>query len=382
MQEIYLDNAATMPILKEVLAEITETYQADYANPSSLHSKGYEVEKKMTKSREHLAKILGVSASEIFFTSGGTESNNLAILGIARANRQKGSHLLTTAIEHPSVLEAVRHLEKEGFVIEILPVDPAGRVVIEELLSKIRPETILVSVMAVNNETGVMQDIEAIAQRVKAVRCDIIFHSDCVQAFGKVRMPMLKNVDSISLGAHKIGGPKGIGLFYLKKGIKIEALLFGGKHQSGLRPGTENYPAVRAFELAAELAIAGQQQHFIKAEQIRQLFLNELSAQGVDYRLNAPLELSSPFIINIGLPDIRAEVLLHALETEGIYISTGSACQSKKNRISHVIEAIRAEYPEGSIRLSLGYQTSEVEVRQTAVLMAEKIKQLRRFVRK
>lgn len=382
MREIYLDNAATMPMLEEALAKMTAAYQEDYANPSSLHSKGYEVEKKITKSREHLAKILGVSASEIFFTSGGTESNNLAILGIARANRQRGNHIITTTIEHPSVLEAAHRLEKEGFSVDFLPVDANGRVRIEELTEKIKPETILVSIMAVNNETGVIQDIALLAERVKSINRNTIFHSDCVQAFGKIKMPNLKEVDSITLGAHKIGGPKGMGLLYLKKGIKAEALFYGGKHQGGLRPGTECYPMVRAFEVAAELVSDNLEIHLAKAEKIRTAFLNELTALAVDYHFNADTALSSPYIINVGFPDIRAEVLLHSLETEGIYISTGSACQSKKNRVSHVIEAIDAPYKEGCIRLSLGCQSTEEEVLLAAGAMATKIEQLRRFVRK
>ena len=382
MKEIYLDHAATMPMPVEVLTELTAGYQEDYANPSSLHSKGYEVEKKITKSREHFAKILGVSASEIFFTSGGTESNNMALLGIARANKQNGNHIITTTIEHPSVLEAAHKLEKEGLEVTYLPVSGEGRIALDSLIAAIRPETILISIMAVNNETGVIQDIEAIAEAVKEKKRDIVFHSDCVQAFAKIKMPNLKHVDSASLGAHKIGGPKGVGLIYLRKGIKMEPLLYGGKQQSGMRPGTESYPAVRAFELAAEMAIFHQKEHYEAAWRNRQVFWDELTKQGVSYVRNAPAEFSSPYIINVGFPDIRAEVLLHSLEMEGIYVSTGSACQSKKNRISHVIAAIDAVYKEGSVRLSLGYRTTEEEMLTTAAAMARMIRRLQRFVRK
>lgn len=382
MREVYLDNAATMPVLAEALAEADQAYRQDYANPSSLHNKGYAVEKKITGSRERLAAILGASASEIFFTSGGTESNNLAVLGAARANRRSGGHILTTAIEHPSVLEAVRQLEKEGFAVEFLPVSREGRIDLTELAAKVRPETILVSVMAVNNETGVCQDIAAAAAAVKDRNPKTLFHSDWVQAFGKIKLPQPERMDLISLGGHKIGAPKGIGVLYVKKGTKLEPLFFGSRHQAGLRPGTENYPAVRAFEVAATLAAERLDENYRRTAALRQSFLQALTAAETDFVLNTPLAQSSPYIFNLGFPDIRAEVLLHALEEEGVYVSTGSACQSRKNRVSHVIAALGAPYPEGSIRISLGYQTEEADVLQAAGLISQKVRQLRRFVRK
>ncbi len=381
MREIYLDNAATMPVLAEVLTEADRAYRQDYANPSSLHNKGYAVEKKITDSRQHLAEILGVSASEIFFTSGGTESNNLAVLGAARANRRSGGHILTTAIEHPSVLEAVRQLEKEGFAVEFLPVSRWGKIDLAELAARIRPDTILVSVMAVNNETGVCQDIAAAAAAVKAQNPKTLFHSDWVQAFGKIKLPRPEQIDLISLGGHKIGAPKGIGVLYVKKGTKLEPLFFGGKHQAGLRPGTENYPAVRAFEVAAARADERLDENYRRAAALRQSFLQALTEAEINFELNTPLE-ASPYIFNLGFPDIRAEVLLHSLAEDGVYISTGSACQSRKNHVSHVIAAIGAPYPEGSIRISLGYQTEEADVLRAAELIGEKVRQLRRFVRK
>ena len=382
MREIYLDNAATMPVLEEVLMEADRAYRQDYANPSSLHNKGYAVEKKITDSRQHLAEILGVSASEIFFTSGGTESNNLAVLGAARANRRSGGHILTTAIEHPSVLEAVRQLEKEGFAVEFLPVSRWGKIDLAELAARIRPDTILVSVMAVNNETGVCQDIAAAAAAVKAQNPKTLFHSDWVQAFGKIKLPRPEQIDLISLGGHKIGAPKGIGVLYVKKGTKLEPLFFGGKHQAGLRPGTENYPAVRAFEVAAARADERLDENYRRAAALRQSFLQALTEAEINFELNTPLEEASPYIFNLGFPDIRAEVLLHSLAEDGVYISTGSACQSRKNHVSHVIAAIGAPYPEGSIRISLGYQTEEADVLRAAELIGEKVRQLRRFVRK
>ena len=382
MREIYLDNAATMPVLAEVLTEADRAYRQDYANPSSLHNKGYAVEKKITYSRQHLAEILGVSASEIFFTSGGTESNNLAVLGAARANRRSGGHILTTAIEHPSVLEAVRQLEKEGFAVEFLPVSRWGKIDLAELAARIRPDTILVSVMAVNNETGVCQDIAAAAAAVKAQNPKTLFHSDWVQAFGKTKLPRPEQIDLISLGGHKIGAPKGIGVLYVKKGTKLEPLFFGGKHQAGLRPGTENYPAVRAFEVAAARADERLDENYRRAAALRQSFLQALTEAEINFELNTPLEEASPYIFNLGFPDIRAEVLLHSLAEDGVYISTGSACQSRKNHVSHVIAAIGAPYPEGSIRISLGYQTEEADILRAAELIGEKVRQLRRFVRK
>ena len=382
MREIYLDNAATMPVLAEVLTEADRAYRQDYANPSSLHNKGYAVEKKITDSRQHLAEILGVSASEIFFTSGGTESNNLAVLGAARANRRSGGHILTTAIEHPSVLEAVRQLEKEGFAVEFLPVSRWGKIDLAELAARIRPDTILVSVMAVNNETGVCQDIAAAAAAVKAQNPKTLFHSDWVQAFGKTKLPRPEQIDLISLGGHKIGAPKGIGVLYVKKGTKLEPLFFGGKHQAGLRPGTENYPAVRAFEVAAARADERLDENYRRAAALRQSFLQALTEAEINFELNTPLEEASPYIFNLGFPDIRAEVLLHSLAEDGVYISTGSACQSRKNHVSHVIAAIGAPYPEGSIRISLGYQTEEADILRAAELIGEKVRQLRRFVRK
>lgn len=381
MRQIYLDNAATMPIAAETLKEMYEAYQSDFANPSSLHKLGYEVEKKITKSREVFAKILGASASEIFFTSGGTESNNFALFGLARANQRNGKHIISVKTEHPSVLEALYRLESEGFLVDFLEVGSDGIVSEEELVSKLREDTILVSIMTVNNETGVIQPVEKLFERVKQYSDKILVHSDCVQTFGKIAMPNLKNIDCVSLGAHKIGGPKGIGLLYLRKGVKIQSLLVGGKHQLGLRAGTENYPLVQGFTVAAQMAVEKQKERYELAFRCRQTLLQELKELDAEVELHGG-EAACPFIINLGFPKVRGEVLLHSLEEEGIYISTGSACKSKKNKISHVMEAMNVENKEGSVRISLGYQNTEEEMRILAPILAQKVKMLQRFVRK
>lgn len=383
MREIYLDNASTMPMAEACLQTMTEAFKNDYANPSSLHKKGYEVEKKIIESKERIADILGVSASEIFFTSGGTESNNMAVLGIARANQRKGKHIITCSTEHPSVLEAMRQLEKEGFTVDYIGVNQDGQISETDFVAAIKPETTLISIMAVNNETGVIQDVAALAQKAKQINPEVVFHSDCVQAFGKVKMPELKALDSVSVASHKLGGPKGIGLLWLRKNTKIEPIILGGKHQGGLRAGTENYPLVKGFETVVGLAKEDYEKHSAKALLCKESFLKALDYAEANYTINGANAETSPYILNVSFPDVRAEVLLHAMEEEDIYISTGSACQSKKTKkYSHVIEAMDVSNKEGSIRLSFGYQTEPLELIRAAQIMAGKIKILQRFVRK
>ncbi|MCR5675997.1 MAG: cysteine desulfurase [Lachnospiraceae bacterium] len=393
--EIYLDNAATTRCDDEVLAAMDAAFRVDFGNPSSMHRKGYEAEQLMKNAQKTLAGTLGVSPAEILFTSGGTESDNLAILGCARANARRGRHLVTTAIEHAAVAKTMEALAEEGFEVTVLPVDDRGLVDPQAAAGAVREDTVLVSVMAVNNEIGAVQDLRAIGRAIRAKNRAVLFHTDAVQAYGKVPVDVREcGIDLLSVSGHKFHGPKGTGFLYVKKGTKIRPILFGGGQQNGLRSGTDNVPGAVGLAAAAQKAIDGQRQFAGRLIGLRDAFIREITEQMTDVRINGPAgcsaeemhrgEQAAPHIVSLSVPGVRAEVLLHALEDAHIYVSAGSACSSHAAKKTPGTATLRAiGLPEdclaSTIRLSLSRDTTEEELRETAAALGEIVPRLRRY---
>jgi len=383
---LYFDNAATTPVRPEVIQAITECLKNDFGNPSSLHRLGIAAEKRMKESRENVAAILKVKPGEIIFTSGGTEANNLAIIGGAYANKRKGKHCITTTIEHPSVLNAFSFLEREGFDVTYLSVDKNGIVDLNELERALRPDTILVSIMHVNNEIGSIQPIKEIGTTLKNHEAHPLFHVDSIQSFGKIDFsPEEWNIDLLSLSGHKIHAPKGVGALYIKSGTIIRPLLWGGEQENSLRSGTENLPGIVGIGKACELINGKLDINYNKMDRLKKLF-----RQGIESNIPEAIihgndeEKSVPYIISISFPGIPGEVLLHALEEKGVYVSTGSACSSRKKKISHVLRALGLDdkTAEGTVRFSFSPLNTEEEVNAGLEILIQSIKQLRRFKRR
>ncbi|SMB91349.1 cysteine desulfurase [Thermanaeromonas toyohensis ToBE] len=379
---IYLDNSATTMVLPEVAEAVRETMTVTYGNPSSLHGMGVAAERILRRAREEVADLLGAQPGEIYFTSGGTEANNWALRGLAHALKRRGRHIITTAIEHASVLEACRLLEREGFSVTYLPVDSQGIVRLEALEQALREDTILVSVMSVNNELGSLQPLEEIASLI-AARSPALFHVDHIQGYGKIPLPIKKlNLAAVSLSAHKIHGPKGVGALYLRQGIRIEPLLVGGDQERGLRAGTENVPGIAGFGVAAALARKALPGSTEKMHRLK-IRLAEGLLEGIPgAHLNGPEpQTGAPHILNISFPEVKAEVLVHMLEERGIYVSTGSACHSRRQEVSHVLKAlgIPLKYMEGAIRISLSQLNTEEEIDEAVRSIKECVEELRRL---
>lgn len=365
--EIYLDNSATTRQYDEVTSLVSEIASSRYGNPSSLHTKGIEAERLVSGARETIADLLGVRPEEICFTSGGTESNNLAIIGYLEANPRKGKHVITSRIEHPSVLEVFRHLEGRGYIVDWLDVDGNGRIIPEQLAEKIRPDTALISIILVNNETGTMQDIGRISAIRDALNPQTAIHADAVQAFCKIRLsPARSGIDLMSVSSHKIYGPKGVGALYVSKRIKISPLFYGGGQESLLRSGTENVPGIAGFGLAARMTAENLEENYKKAGRLRKILIDGLAQSDIAYRVNSPDD-ALPYIINISFANVKAEVLLHHLEQRGIFVSTGSACSSHKKSRSHVLAAMNIDpaLTDGALRFSLSHLNTEEEIRLT-----------------
>ncbi len=353
---IYFDNSATTAIYPEALKKMNDVYTSLYGNPSSLHKMGSEAEKVLQQSREQLAKTLGVTGQEIYFTSGGTESNNWAIKGIARANKKRGTHIITSAAEHPSVLECFTYLETEGFTTDILGVGNDGLLKPENVGEKVHDRTILVSFILVNNETGAIQKAEEIIRAVRLKNPKTIIHIDAVQAYGKIPISLFRlNADLLSISSHKIHGPKGCGALFIRRNTHILPVLHGGGQERKLRSGTENVPAVCGFAQAAEIIHRDMEQNRKNAASLRSIITEGLAQIFPDGAciINSP-EDGYEGILNIAFPRVKAQVLMHHLEAENIYVSVGSACSSHKDTYSHVLRAMNLpkENIEGAIRLS------------------------------
>jgi cysteine desulfurase len=381
-EAIYLDNSATTPMDPDVLRWMTESMVSVYGNPSSLHRLGGAAEQMLSQARKTLAKGLDVKESEIVFTSGGTESNNTAVQGICRRYASRGRHLITTQIEHPSVLEAFRAMEREGFTVTYLPPGADGRIRTADVADSIRKDTILVSIMHVNNETGAIQPVEAVAALIRTHR-KVFFHVDAVQSFGRMPIPVRAGIDLLSASAHKIHGPKGIGLLFIREGCEPLPLLYGGGQEKGRRSGTENAPAASAFALALT-KVAQQPMNGLRA--LRNHLADRLAREDLDIVWNSPLEdeHAAPHILNVSFPGIKGEVLVHALEERGVYVSTGSACSSRQSKGSHVLRAMGRSEEEvaGSIRFSLSHWNTREQIDQAVEHVAAAVRELRQWIRR
>lgn len=377
MDEIYLDNAATTRPLSEVINRVTEVMENDFGNPSSLHHRGAAAERHIQQTRKFLATLLEVKPGEIYFTSGGTESNNLALKGTALNYKNRGQHLITTQIEHPSVYNAFKSLEETGFKVTYLQPDSRGIISPQQLQKALKPETILVSIMYVNNELGSLEPVSKLAQTIKNYSRDIFFHVDAVQALGKIPLhPQQDNIDLLTVSAHKINGPQGVGALYMKNGMMIKPLLEGGGQERDLRSGTENTPGIAGF-LPALKNIPRQVNGGSTDEQLaslKQFTIRQIQNTISRVQINTPQQ-SAPHIINISLPDIKGEVLVHALEEDDIYVSTGSACHSRQKINNRILKAINLseKYLEGTIRISLSALNTKQEMEHTVHKIKEKI---------
>ena len=384
--EVYLDNSATTRAYPEVGELVYKVMCRDYGNPSSMHRKGVEAEHYVKGAKEMIAKNLKVNAKEIFFTSGGTESDNLALIGVARANKRRGNHLITSSIEHPAILNTMRHLEEEeGFRVTYLPVDAAGRIRLDALKEALCEDTILVSVMYVNNEVGTVQPIEEAVQMVKAYDPQIIFHSDAVQGYGKYRIyPKRMGIDLLSASGHKIHGPKGIGFLYIGEKVKITPIVYGGEQQKNIRSGTENVPGLAGLGLASEMIYKDLDMKVALMRELKAYFIEGLKKIDRTVIHGLTDEGSAPHIISAGVAGIRSEVLLHTLEEKGIYVSSGSACASNHPAISGVLKGIGAaqEYLDATLRFSMSEFTTKEEIDYTLETLYNCVPMLRKYTRR
>lgn len=379
--EAYFDNAATTMVYPEVKELMVKLFLDDFGNPSSLHRKGVAAENYIKAARTQIAKEIKCQEKELVFTSGGTESNNLAIIGAALAKRRQGKHIITTNIEHASVLSTMEFLQKEGFEISYVGVDRTGRVDLAELEAKLRPDTILVSVMYVNNEIGTIQPVEEIAKLVKANNPDTLYHVDAVQAFGKLRFAA-KNIgaDLMSFSGHKIHGPKGSGALYVKDKVLIRPIIYGGGQQKGMRSGTENVPAIAGMGLATKLIYDNHEEKMGYVAGLKSAFIKRVT-ELPDVTNNSG---EAPHIASVSFTGVRSEVMLHALEDRGIYVSAGSACSSNKPHVSNVLKSIELppEKLESTLRFSFSEMNTMEELDYAIGVIAELLPVLRRYVRK
>lgn len=383
--EAYLDNSATTRCADEVIEKVVKVMGTDYGNPSSKHMKGVEAENYIKEATKVIAKTLKCQEKEILFTSGGTESNNMAIIGTAMANKRRGNHVIVSSVEHASVKEPFNFLEENGFEVTYLPVDENGLVSIQDLKEALDDNTILVAVMYANNEIGTIEPIEEIGQVVKEYNKDIVFFVDAIQAYGKFKIyPNKLNVDLMSVSSHKIHGPKGSGFLYIKGNTKIRPLILGGGQQKGMRSGTENVPGVAGLGVAAGLIYDSDFDKKIgKMYELRDYFIEELEKLD-DVKINGMRKRqSAPHVVSVSFKDIRAEVLLHALEEKNIYVSSGSACSSNKPGLSSTLVAIGLDSSllDSTIRFSFSFNTTKEELDYTLQALKELLPVLRKFTR-
>ena len=380
--EAYFDNSATTKVLDCVKDAVVDAMCVNYGNAAAKHRKGVEAENLIRAAKKAIADTLKVQEKEILFTSGGTESNNTALIGTALANRRAGKHLITTGVEHPSIYNTMSFLEEMGFEVTYLPVDHLGHISLEDLEKAIREDTILVSVMYVNNEVGAVEPIEAISQCIKKKNPKTLFHVDAIQAYGKYKIrPKKQGIDLLSVSGHKIHAPKGVGFLYIRDGVKIRPILFGGGQQKGMRSGTENVPGCVGLGVAAREAYKDFDARIEKLYTLREHLiaglkpLGGVTINGSEDRTNAPQIVSASF------EGVRSEVLLHALEDKGVYVSSGSACSSNHPGISGTLKGIgvKKELLESTIRFSLGDLNTEEEVDYAIGVLGELLPVLRRY---
>ena len=379
--EIYLDNSATTKPYQEVVDKMVLALTTQYGNPSSIYKKGIEVEREIKEIRRNIARSLGAKETEIYFTSGGTECNNTIIRSVVNLNKKTKNHIISTVIEHPSVLNTLKDLEADGFEVTYLPVGKDGKISLEDLKNAIKKETILVSVMHVNNEIGTIQPIEEIGKYLKSLDEKVYFHVDGVQSYAKIKFrPSRYNIDFMSVSGHKLHGPKGIGFMYVKENNRIKPLLTGGGQEIGIRSGTENVPGIYGIGEAVRILNQDLEGTIDKVRGLRDLLKEEILANIDNVKINSP-EDGVCHVLNVSFRGVRGEVLLHYLEQKEIYVSTGSACSSKKKG-SHVLNAIglTPDEIEGAIRFSLSDLNTKEEIMKTVEVLKESVSDLRMII--
>ncbi len=382
MQEIYFDNAATTQVLPEVADLALHMMREEYGNPSALYQKGLRTERCVKQAREQIAAQIGAKPQEIIFTSGGTESNNMAVRGVMHNRAKRGRHLVISAVEHQSVMQTARALLEEDFDFDLLPVNGQGVINLAAVPKMIRPDTVLVSVMLVNNEVGALQPIAELRQAMNSVRANLLLHVDAVQGFGKMPLDVHQlGIDFLSVSGHKLHAPKGTGFLYVRQGLRVPPLLTGGGQEGGWRSGTENVPGICALGLAAQLAGEQMQARREQIEKVRQTFLQGL--QNLDgWEINGPTAEAAylPNILNIYFAGVKSEILLHLLETEGLLVAAGSACANNhKDSLSHVLRAmqLRRAQIEGSLRFSFSHLNTTEEAERAAQIICQQVPPLR-----
>ncbi|MCR4788327.1 MAG: cysteine desulfurase [Lachnospiraceae bacterium] len=382
MKEIYLDNSATTKVFPEIAELMTKIYTEDYGNPSSMHNKGVAAEKYIKEARQQIAGTLKVKEGEIIFTSCGTESDNMALFGAAHALKRKGDHIITTKVEHPAVLRCMEALEKEGYRITYIGTDKYGVISLDELKEAICEDTILVSIMHVNNEIGSVMPIAEAGALIKSIDKNIIFHVDAVQSYGKFRIfPKKMNIDMLSVSGHKIHGPKGIGFLYIDEKVRIAPLILGGGQQNNMRSGTENVAGIAAIGLASKMMYQNLDEDVSRMYELKKHLIEGLTeVEGVSINGNE----GAPHVISVSVKDVRAEVLLHALEDKGVYISAGSACSTHKKAVSETLKSIGLDKSllGSTVRFSLSVLTTKEEIDEAIAAFKETVPILRRYVPK
>ncbi len=394
--EVYFDNSATTKMTEGVRDKMVQALYEDYGNPSSMHRLGVKAEQYIKEASQIIASTLKVEPKEIIYTSGGTEANNLALIGTAMANKRRGNHIITTRIEHPSVHQPLVYLEENGFEVSFVPVDTTGKIIKEKLYELIKDNTLLVSLMYVNNEIGAVQDIKELTTELKNRKRDLIIHVDAVQAFGKYRIyPKREGIDLLSFSGHKIHGPKGVGALYVNEKIRINPTMFGGGHQKGLRSGTENVPGIAGLGQAVLELYKDFDLKIARMYELKQKFLKEVSKlEGVTIN-GIPLECTNefemeqikktaPHIMNVSFQGVRSEVFLHALEDKGVYVSSGSACSSHHPTPSVTLTAIglSKDLMDATLRFSMSEMTTMEEIDYTLEQIKQLLPMLRRYTRK
>ena len=382
--EAYLDNAATTRVLDSVREKMVKVMEEDYGNPSSRHRKGIGAERQVKEAREVIAKTLRVQEKEIIFTSGGTESNNMALIGAALANHRAGNHIISTRIEHASVYQPLSFLENQGFRVTYLDVDREGHIFLEQLSEAIGPDTILVSVMYVNNEIGAVEPVGEIGRLIKEKNPAAVFHVDGIQAYGKYEIrPKKQQIDLLSVSGHKIHGPKGTGFLYKNEKVKVKPIIYGGGQQKGMRSGTENVPGIAGLGQAAREMEEGFSERVGRLRELKDYLIDRMCGlEGVAVNSDKGEE-SAPHIVSASFQGVRGEVLLHALEDRGIYVSSGSACSSNHPAISGTLKAvgIQKEFLDSTLRFSLGMFNTREQLDYAVRTLGELLPVLRRYQR-
>ena len=383
--EVYLDNSATTKCSAAAADIMMKVLTEDFGNPSSMHLKGVEAEKYVKEAISSISKTLKVNEKEILFTSGGTESDNLALIGGAEANKRAGRHIITTVYEHPAILETCKYLEEEGYEVTYIPVDNFGVVKLDALKDALREDTILVSMMYVNNEIGAVLPVEEVSKIIKDFNKNIIFHVDAVQGFGKYPIfPKKQGIDMLSVSGHKIHGPKGVGFLYVSDKVTLKPILYGGGQQKGMRSGTENVPGIAGLGVAVTEACHDLEAKADALYELKEGFIKDL--EGLDgVTINGFTDRrSAPHIVSASFEGVRSEVLLHALEDKGIYVSAGSACASnKKKEASKTLVAIglKKELLDSTIRFSFSFETTKEELDYTVDVLKQVLPTLRKYTR-